>query len=47
MERYAIFNPDTGEVLSLPNFKPTDGSFIEVEPRSVAGILKGAELLSH
>ena len=29
MERYAIFNPDTGEVLSLPNFKPTDGSFIE------------------
>ena len=41
MERYAIFNPDTGEVLSLPNFKPTEGSFIEVEPRSVEGILKG------
>lgn len=47
MERYAIFNPDTGEVLSLPNFKPTEGSFIEVEPRSVEGILKGTEQLSH
>ena len=47
MERYVIFNPDTGEVLSLPNVKPTEGSFIKVEPTSVEGILKGLEQLSH
>ena len=29
-ERYAVFDPVTGELLSLPNKKPTEGSFIAV-----------------
>ena len=47
MERYAVFNPDTGELLSLPNFKPEDGSYIEVDPKEVEGMLSGDEQLSH
>ena len=29
-ERFAVFDPTTGELLSLPNKKPTEGSFIPV-----------------
>ena len=47
MERYAVFNPDTGEVLSVPNYKPDDGSYIEVDFKEVEGILLGNEQLSH
>jgi|TARA_B100000586_G_C20062119_1_gene406743 hypothetical protein len=47
MERYAVFNPNTTEVLSLPNFKPTEGSYIKVDPKEVEGILLGKEQLSH
>ena len=47
MERYAVFNPATGEVLSLPNYKPTEGSYIEVDPEDVKGILTGQEPMSY
>ena len=42
-ERFAVFDPTTGELLSLPNKKPTEGSFIPVADSEVKGILEGRE----
>jgi len=42
-ERYAVFDPITGELISLPNKKPTEGSFIPVAEDDVKGILEGRE----
>ena len=42
-ERYAVFDPTTGELLSLPNIKPTEGSFIPVADEEVKGIIEGRE----
>ncbi len=47
MERYAVFNPDTGEVLSLPNYKPESGSYIAVDTQDIKGILSGHEPMSY
>lgn len=45
-ERYAVFNPATGELLSLPNTKPTEGSFISVAEDDIKGILDGSESMN-
>ena len=45
-ERYAVFEPVTGELLSLPNKKPTEGSFIAVGEDDVKGILEGRESMN-
>ena len=45
-ERYAVFDPITGELLSLPNKKPTEGSFIAVGEDDVKGILEGRESMN-
>ena len=42
-ERFAVFNPDTGELLSLPNEKPTQGSYIPVAEEDVKPILEGRD----
>lgn len=47
MERYVVFNPDTSEVLSIPNYKPESGSYIEVDPQEVRGLLLGVEPMSY
>ena len=46
-QRYVIFNPSNGDVLSLPNYKPEEGSYIPVEETQVTGLLSGAEPLSY
>ena len=47
MERYVVFNPDTSEVLSIPNYKPESGSYIEVDPQEVKDLLLGVEPMSY
>ena len=46
-QRYVIFDPSNGDVLSLPNYKPEEGSYIPVEETQVTGLLSGAEPLSY
>lgn len=46
-KRYAVFNSETGELLSLPNYKPEKCDFIEVDPLEVAGLLSGEDQMSY
>ncbi len=45
--RYAVFNSDTGELLSVLNYKPENCSFIEVDPLEVTGLLSGEDQMSY
>lgn len=45
-ERYAVFDPITGELLSLPNVKPTEGSYISIADDEVKGIIEGKESMN-
>ena len=46
-KRYAVFNSETGELISLLNYKPKDCNFIEVDGLEVTGLLSGAEQMSY
>lgn len=46
-ERYVVFDPTNGDVISVPNYKPKDGSYIPVEEHEVKGMISGEEPLSY
>jgi|TARA_B100000927_G_scaffold290491_1_gene289499 hypothetical protein len=46
-KRFVIFDSTSGEISSIVNYKPTDGSFIPVEQKEVDSILTGNEPMSY
>ena len=46
-ERYVVFDPTNGDVISVPNYKPKEGSYIPVEEHEVKGMISGQEPLSY
>jgi len=46
-KRYAIFNPTNGDLISVTNSQPKEGSYIPVEEKEVSSIVNGTEPMSY